>query len=50
LTSPHVKEGEIENFLYFAESCSEGCLLKIVPINEIFKRAALSFNVKKNFV
>jgi hypothetical protein len=44
-TPPYVDIGETENFLYFAESCNKGCVLKIGPINKIFKNAVLSFKV-----
>ncbi len=42
---PHVESGDTENFLYFAESCNEGCVLKIGPINDTLKNAVLFFNV-----
>jgi hypothetical protein len=44
-TPPYVNTGETENFLYFAESCNEGCVLKIGPINDTLKNAVLFFNV-----
>jgi hypothetical protein len=44
-TPPHVELGGTENFLYFAESCNEGCVLKIGQINETSINAVLSFRV-----
>jgi hypothetical protein len=45
-----VKEGETEDFIYFAESCDKGCVLKIGSINQALERAVLSFDVKYIFL